>query len=631
MALTLTPTTRYLSARNTSTSIAFTRIELGTGNTRSTSDFAAATGVQTPLSPRLYGTITAAGSMDATRRSFDVAFGNLSSSVTAQEAALLGQIGGGTEEVLGYGRTGTGGGLDNQIVAGAGSRLDLGFTLVASGVESFTASYPAGTVISASTTREGIVRLATAGESTQGPIGNVDRTRQIQCLMIAGAQNSLYAGVQQPNDGIFTMSKLDATISNTEYADVTDPRGGYGETDGRIHIIDTGRNIRRISADGMTVQRVTNSGLATSPRSFFRAGNREIVITGGNIAGATVFRTTTDYNQAANSVAFTGMTALVNNLPAPFLNGIGLTNARVLSGTVVQRTGVDDRVFLAISGNRTGDAATAIHIYSMPIPTSSVRGDLTYIGSTGLTGTGQAGMTDDGETMFLTVNNVLYAVNIATGGATSSVAVLTPEAADDRGDKRYLRADTDLSGRATLASPAFTGNPTAPTPATGDSDTSIATTAFVRAILPPGVTVPYAGTSAPDGWLLCDGRNVSRTTYAALFNAIGTTHGRGDGSTTFGLPDMRHRVAVGSGGSGSTFLGTTVGSSGGADSVTLTIAQMPRHAHVYDTARGTALSGNTGTDGVNADSVTADTGMRGNGQPHSNVQPSRVLTYIIKS
>lgn len=54
----------------------------------------------------------------------------------------------------------------------------------------------------------------------------------------------------------------------------------------------------------------------------------------------------------------------------------------------------------------------------------------------------------------------------------------------------------------------------------------------------------FAGTSAPTGWLLCDGTAVSRTTYAALFAVISTVYGVGDGSTTFNLPDGRGRVNV---------------------------------------------------------------------------------------
>ncbi|MBB2164344.1 tail fiber protein [Gluconacetobacter sp. 1b LMG 1731] len=62
---------------------------------------------------------------------------------------------------------------------------------------------------------------------------------------------------------------------------------------------------------------------------------------------------------------------------------------------------------------------------------------------------------------------------------------------------------------------------------------------------PAGVTVEYPGATAPPGWLLCYGQLISRATYAALFAAIGTTYGAGDGSTTFAVPDMRGRAAFG--------------------------------------------------------------------------------------
>lgn len=64
-------------------------------------------------------------------------------------------------------------------------------------------------------------------------------------------------------------------------------------------------------------------------------------------------------------------------------------------------------------------------------------------------------------------------------------------------------------------------------------------------IAPAGVISQFAGTSAPEGWLLCDGRTVSRSAYSNLFTVIGTRYGAGNGATTFNLPDMRNRVAIG--------------------------------------------------------------------------------------
>lgn len=95
-------------------------------------------------------------------------------------------------------------------------------------------------------------------------------------------------------------------------------------------------------------------------------------------------------------------------------------------------------------------------------------------------------------------------------------------------------------------------------------------------LVPPGVITQYAGASAPAGWLICDGSAVSRTTYAALFAAIGTTYGIGDGSSTFNLPDLRNRVAAGKGTS-SNF--STLAYVGGEEAHALAIGEMPSHAH----------------------------------------------------
>ncbi len=82
-----------------------------------------------------------------------------------------------------------------------------------------------------------------------------------------------------------------------------------------------------------------------------------------------------------------------------------------------------------------------------------------------------------------------------------------------------------------------------------------------------GMIAPFAMTSAPTGWLTCDGTAVSRTTYSDLFTAIGTTWGSGDGSSTFNLPDLRGAFLRGTGSHGTSnmangndFAGPAVGS-----------------------------------------------------------------------
>lgn len=106
-----------------------------------------------------------------------------------------------------------------------------------------------------------------------------------------------------------------------------------------------------------------------------------------------------------------------------------------------------------------------------------------------------------------------------------------------------------------------------PTAAPGDSSSAPASTAFVQNAVPAGSVQAYAGPVPPAGWLLCDGSNVSRTTYAKLFAAIGTTWGVGDGSTTFKLPDLRGEFVRGLDQGRGVDTGRTLGSSQPASSV----------------------------------------------------------------
>jgi microcystin-dependent protein len=97
---------------------------------------------------------------------------------------------------------------------------------------------------------------------------------------------------------------------------------------------------------------------------------------------------------------------------------------------------------------------------------------------------------------------------------------------------------------------------------------------------PTGAYMGFATLNVGDGWLLCDGREVSRTTYAGLFAAIGTVHGAGDGTTTFNLPDARGRSLIGSGTGGSLAVFRDINSPyTGEETHTQSISEMPVHSH----------------------------------------------------
>jgi microcystin-dependent protein len=118
------------------------------------------------------------------------------------------------------------------------------------------------------------------------------------------------------------------------------------------------------------------------------------------------------------------------------------------------------------------------------------------------------------------------------------------------------------------------------------------------------------GTQCP-GWLLCDGRAVSRSTYADLFAKIGTAHGPGDGSATFNLPDARGRSPMGAG-TGSGLTARTLGAKLGEEGTTITVGQMPSHGHTGKTSAGKTAAGVTGPGTLAAHATNAGTTGSGN-------------------
>lgn len=123
---------------------------------------------------------------------------------------------------------------------------------------------------------------------------------------------------------------------------------------------------------------------------------------------------------------------------------------------------------------------------------------------------------------------------------------------------------------------------------------------------PAGVISQFAGSTAPTGYLLCEGQAISRTDYAGLFAVIGTTYGAGNGSTTFNLPDLRTRIPAGKNASG-TF--GTLGSTGGTEQFQLAIGNLPSHTHSFSATTSDAgahthtYSGTTSTTGAHQHNI----------------------------
>ena len=185
-------------------------------------------------------------------------------------------------------------------------------------------------------------------------------------------------------------------------------------------------------------------------------------------------------------------------------------------------------------------------------------------------------------------------------------------------------------------------------------------TDFVAGGMDTGAIVSWSNSTVPGGFLECDGSAVSRSTYADLFAIIGTDHGSGDGSSTFNLPNLQDKVAVGASGSKST------ASTGGAENVTpsgsvslsisshtLSTSEIPSHNHFVgnNNSGGNQLGyaiNNIGKHGHNIYwnkyGSIANTDNTGSGSSHSHggsgslsanamsvMQPYLALKYIIKT
>ena len=173
--------------------------------------------------------------------------------------------------------------------------------------------------------------------------------------------------------------------------------------------------------------------------------------------------------------------------------------------------------------------------------------------------------------------------------------------------------------------------------------------------IPTATIVPWSDSSVPSGFLECDGSAVSRSTYSALFAIVGTTYGSGDGSSTFNVPNLADKVAVGK--SGTKALASTAGAEtvaasgtvgGTTANATLSTAQLASHDHPVETRTDPTGNPPNFSSGISAGfhtlSGTGQTASEGSGTGHQHnmsatftgsatsvLQPYIALIYIIKT
>lgn len=288
--------------------------------------------------------------------------------------------------------------------------------------------------------------------------------------------------------------------------------------------------------------------------------------------------------------------------------------------------GQDGDVYFQSNGNilskRNGTWESMIES-SMPLPSSGVN---KYLISNGINYEFSS-MVVPTVSLPTKNNQVMIASPTENGWSISMSDVST----DNFNNLVYKNTNNDFTGRNTVPTP--TQNNTKDIVNVEYVETKVAeavqksgeeTQKTVLLAVPTGTIIMHASNSTPSGYLPCDGGAYNRTTYANLFRTIGTTYGVGNNSTTFNVPDLRDRFALGSNGNN---LGTT----GGEATHQLTIDEMPTHTHTMNTLNVTAYdktykSGNL-AQGTLEPVVSSPTG--GN-QPHNNMPPYVVIRYYIK-
>lgn len=147
--------------------------------------------------------------------------------------------------------------------------------------------------------------------------------------------------------------------------------------------------------------------------------------------------------------------------------------------------------------------------------------------------------------------------------------------------------------------------------------------------VPIGSYFPFAGATAPENFLLCDGEEYFTADYPELFGVIARIYGGSELFGTFRVPDLRGRVPVGKNPSHTSF--DALGEEGGEETVSLTTSQIPSHAHEGYRYVGSGGTHNWSISGGGNNGSTLTTSSTGSGSAHNNLQPYIVANYIIRA
>jgi len=345
-----------------------------------------------------------------------------------------------------------------------------------------------------------------------------------------------------------TVSALDAATFRTAIGAGTSSTTGTVTSVAALTLGTTGTDVSSTVATGTTTPVITLNIPTAS------ALNR------GALSSSDFTNFNTAYTNRITSLTVTGssgaatLTTNTLNIPTYTLSGLG---GQASSASLTSLAGLTyvSASFVKMTAANTFALDTSTYLTANQ--TITLSGDVTGSGTTSITTT-------------------LATVPITKGGtgqttANAAVNALLPSQTSNSG--KYLTTDGSNSSWGTVS--------------TGTTIPSASMQMFAGAIT-QSASAGVVTTTAPTGWLLCNGDAVSRTTYSSLWTALGTTsspYGQGDGSTTFNLPDMRGRVGAGVGtGTYSGATARTLGGTLGEENITVGATNLPSHSHTFSPA-----------------------------------------------
>ena len=398
------------------------------------------------------------------------------------------------------------------------------------------------------------------------------------------------------------------------------------------HIITDGTSIYEISQDSFT--NLTVEGNVTVEGNMV-------------VSGAATFNTTTTVVGAATFKDDVSVSGNINiGGTATIAGAIQLNSTATIVGSAIFKDSVSVSGNVNIAGNTSiGGTATvggafvaggAAQLQSTvtAVGAAAFKSDVSVSGNTRIGGT----VTIAGAVSLASTLSVAGATNFAS--TVTVVGAGTFKSAVSVSGNVNIAGNTSIGGTVTISG-ANLAAPNAKVCASayyGDGSN-------LTGAMPTGAILPYGASVAPSGYVLCNGTAISRSTYSDLFGVVGTKYGVGDGSSTFNVPDTRGRFLAGwDAGTSvltsvtvSMITGASIGNTGGTQAVALAVAQIPSHQHhMWVSGSGSEEGSETGVAGFSSQTdwgaiSSVSTGSTGGSGSHSNIPPSLIINYIIKT